>query len=50
MKFTDNKTFWITVVPTFLNKNSKSDKIIVNEEGKTVSDKKDYEELSALIF
>ena len=40
-KVTDNKTFWRTVVPTFSNKNSKSDKIIVNEEGKTVSDEKE---------
>ena len=30
-----------TVVHTFSNKNSKSDKIIPNEEGKTVSDKKE---------
>ena len=41
MKVTDNKTFWRTVVPTFSNKNSKSGKIIVNDEGKTVSDKKE---------
>ena len=40
-KTTDNKTFWRTVVPTFSNKNSKSDKIILNEEGKTVSDEKE---------
>ena len=40
-KVTDNKTFWRTVVPAFSNKNSKSDKIILNEEGKTVSDKKE---------
>ena len=39
-KVIDNKTFWRTVVPTFSNKNSKSDKIILNEEGKTVSDGK----------
>ena len=39
-KVTDNKTFWRTVVPTFSSKNSKSDKIILNEEGKTVSDEK----------
>ena len=38
---TDNKTFWRTVVPTFSSKNSKGDKIILNEEGKTVSDKKE---------
>ena len=35
-KVTDNKTFWRTVVPNFSNKNSKSEKIILNEEGKTV--------------
>ena len=40
-KITDNKTFWRTVVPTFSNKNSKSDKIILNEEGKTISDEKE---------
>ena len=40
-KVTDNKTFWRTVVPTFSNKNSKSDKIILNEEGKTISDEKE---------
>ena len=37
-KVTDNKTFWITVVPTFSNKNSKSNKIFLNEEGNTISD------------
>ena len=37
---TDDKTFWKTVVLIFLNKNSKSDKIILNEE-KTVSDEKE---------
>ena len=31
-KVTDNKAFWRTVVPTFSNKNSKSDKISLNEE------------------
>ena len=41
VKVTDNKTFWRTVVPTFSNKNSKNDKIILNEEGKTVSDEKE---------
>ena len=40
-KVTDNKTFWRTVAPTFSNKNSKSDKIILNEEGKTFSDEKE---------
>ena len=40
-KVTDNKTFWRTVVPTFSNKNSKSDKIILNKEGKTISDEKE---------
>ena len=40
-RVTDNKTFWRTIVPTFTNKNSKSDKIILNNEGKTVSDEKD---------
>ena len=39
-KATDDKTFWKTVVLIFLNKNWKSDKIILNEE-KTVSDKKE---------
>ena len=38
---TDNKTLWRTAVPIFSNENSKSDKIILNEEGKTVSDKKE---------
>ena len=38
---TDNKTFWRTVVPTFSNKNSESDKITLNGEGKTVSDEKE---------
>ena len=40
-KITDNKTFWRTVAPTFSNKNSKSDKIILNEEGKTISNEKE---------
>ena len=40
-KITDNKTFWRTVVPTFSNKNLKSDKIILNEDGKTISDEKE---------
>ena len=31
----DNKTFWRTVVPTFSNKNPKSEKIILNGEDKT---------------
>ena len=48
-KVTDNKTFYRTVVSTFSNKNSKSDKITLNEEDKTVSDK-NYAELSALIL
>ena len=37
----DNKTFRRTVVPTFSNKNLKSDKIILTEEGKTISDEKE---------
>ena len=41
-KVTDNKTFWRTAVPTFSNKNSKSDRIILNEEGKTVSEEKEF--------
>ena len=40
-KVTDNKTFWRTAVPTFSNKNSKCDKIILNEGGKTISDEKE---------
>ena len=40
-KVTDNRTFWRTVVPIFTNKNLKSDNIILNEQGKTVSDKKE---------
>ena len=40
-KVTDNKTVWRTVVPTFSNKNSKSNKIILNEESKTISDEKE---------
>ena len=40
-KVTDNKRFWRTVVPTFSHKSSKNDKIILIEEGKTVSDKKE---------
>ena len=40
-KITDNKRFWRTVVPTFSNNNLKSDKIILNEEGKTISDEKE---------
>ena len=40
-KVTDNKTFWKTVVPIFSNKNPKSDKVIPNEQGKTVSDEKE---------
>ena len=40
-KITDNKRFWRTVVPTFSNNNLKSDKIILNEQGKTISDEKE---------
>ena len=40
-KITDNKKFWRTVVPTFSNNNLESDKIILNEEGKTISDEKE---------
>ena len=40
-KVTDNKTFWRTAIPLFSNKNSKSDKIILNEDDKTVSDGKE---------
>ena len=40
-KLAKEKTFWRTVFPTFSNKNSKSDKITLNEEGKTVSDEKE---------
>ena len=40
-KVTDNRTFWRTVVHIFSNKNSKSDKIILNKEGITVSDGKE---------
>ena len=39
-KVTDNRTFWGNVVPIFSNKDSKKDKIILNEDGKTASDKK----------
>ena len=38
IKVTDNRTFCRTIAPTFPNKNSKSEKIILNEESKTVSD------------
>ena len=42
-KVTDNRTFWRTVVlvPILSNKNSKNDKVILNEEGKTVSNEKE---------
>ena len=40
-KVTHNKTLLRAVVPTFSDKNSKSDKIILNKEGKTVSDEKE---------
>ena len=40
-KVPDNKTFWRNAVPSFSNKNSKSDKIILNEQGKTVSEEKE---------
>ena len=46
----DNRTFWRTVVTTFLNKNSKSGKMILNEDIKTALEGRDYEELSALIL
>ena len=36
-KVTNNKAFRKTAFPTFSNKNSKSDKIIQNEEGKSVA-------------
>ena len=39
-KITDNITFWRTVVPLFSNKNSNSNKLNLNEDGKTVSDEK----------
>ena len=39
-KVTDNRTFWKTVVHIFSSKNSKSDKIILNKDGKAVSDEK----------
>ena len=39
-KVIDNKTFWRTVAPTFSNRNSKSDKIILNEEGKAFTQKR----------
>ena len=38
---TDNRTFWRAFVPIFSNENSKSDKIILNEDGKSVRDKKE---------
>ena len=40
-KVTDNRTFWGTAIPVFWSKNSKRDKFILNEEGKTVSDEKE---------
>ena len=36
-KVTDNRTFWKTVVPLFSNKFSKSEKINLTEENKTIS-------------
>ena len=41
LKVTDNVIFWRTAVLIFSSKNSKSDKIILNEEGKSVSDEKE---------
>ena len=40
-KVTDNRTSWRTAVSLFSNKNSKSDKIFLNEDGKTVSHEKE---------
>ena len=37
-KINDNRSFWKTIVPLFTKKNSKSEKINLNEEGKNVSD------------
>ena len=36
-KVTDNRTFWKTVAPLFSNKFSKSEKINLTEENKTIS-------------
>ena len=36
-KVTDNPTFWKTIVPLFSNKFSKSEKINLTEENKTIS-------------
>ena len=49
-KFTDKKTFWRTVAPTFSNKNSKSDKIILSEERKTVSGEKELRRIFSTYF
>ena len=40
-KVTDNRSFRRNVVSIFSNKNSKSDKIILNEEGKTILNEKE---------
>ena len=40
-KVTDNRNFWRNVVSIFSNKNSKCDKIILNEEGKTILEEKE---------
>ena len=45
IKVTDNRTFCRTVAPIFPNKNSKSDKITLNEESKTVSDETEQRRL-----
>ena len=40
-KLTDNKTFWKTVVPLFINKTSRGENIILNKAEKHISgDKK----------
>ena len=39
-KVTGNRNLGRTVVPLFSNKNSKNDKIILNKDGRTVSDEK----------
>ena len=39
-KITDNRTFWLTVVPLFAIKASKGEKIILNEAEQHISDDK----------
>ena len=44
-KITDNRTFWKTVVPLFTSKVSRSEKIVLTETEKHISDEKKHTKL-----